>query len=504
MTETDRVRGSSTLVGVMLGRYLIERLLGEGGMGAVYAARHQDLGKSAAVKVLHERYDESEEVRGRFLREGQTASRIRHPNIVDVYDVGTEQGRAYLVMELLDGESLAGLLARERPLSVQRIADLLVPVTSALAAAHELGIVHRDLKPDNIFLSSERSSITPKVLDFGISKLSSPDEAAAPLTGTGTLLGTPQYMSPEQAQTDKSIDGRSDQYSFGVILYECATGRVPIQGALYQLLPRIVQGDFPAPRQFNQSISAAFEQLILRAMARDPAERFANMRALGRALLGFASERVRANHAEELALDASPALPPQPPGPRHVSELKTTLGESIHERDGVHKPTASRSLILRRAGGVLAAVVVLGAVWQLSSSIGPARSSGLATSSLATTTPAPASTAAGEIAPIASRLPPSPAPATARQAKRLTSEPSGANVWVAGKNVGRTPLLVEVTADTPIAVELRSPGFRLERRQITLFDPETVAIQLIETPRAKPAAAKRAPPVDDRPKLAPR
>lgn len=501
MSETDRVRGSSALGGVMLGRYLLERWLGEGGMGVVYAARHQDLGKPAAVKVLHERYDQSEEVRGRFLREGQAASRVRHPNIVDVYDVGTDQGRAYLVMELLEGESLGGLLTRERPLSLQRIADLLVPVASALAAAHELGIVHRDLKPDNIFLSSERSSITPKVLDFGISKLSGTDEAAAPLTGTGTLLGTPQYMSPEQAQTDKSIDGRSDQYSFGVILYECATGRVPIQGALYQLLPRIVQGDFPAPRQFNASITAAFEQLILRAMARDPAERFANMRALGRALLGFASERVRAYHEEELARDALPALPlPHPPGPRHVSELKTTLGESIHERDGVHRATASRGATLRRAGAALGAVLVLGAVWQLARSGGQG-SSGLTASGLATSAAAPASAAAGESAPPAAP----PSPPRPSHSKRLISEPSGASVWIAGKNVGQTPLLVEVGANAPLPLEVRHPGFEAERRQLALSDPETLAIQLVETKaRAKPAATRKAPPASDRPELAPR
>src|SRR6187455_741380 len=173
MGETDSPGApvSTPLVGTMLGRYRIERVLGEGGMGTVYAGGHQDLGKAAAVKTLHERYGRSNEVQLRFLREAQAASRIRHPNIVDVYDVGSESGRTYLVMELLEGESLARLIARDGPLSARQAADLMVPVVSALAAVHDLGVIHRDLKPDNIFLANERHTLQPKVLDFGISKV---------------------------------------------------------------------------------------------------------------------------------------------------------------------------------------------------------------------------------------------------------------------------------------------------------------------------------------------
>jgi predicted Ser/Thr protein kinase len=494
MSEAERARGSSSLVGLVIGRYLLERQLGEGGMGVVYAARHQDLGKAAAVKVLHERRDQLEQARLRFLREGQAASRIRHPNIVDVYDVGNEAGRDYLVMELLQGESLGSLLERERPLAPQRIADLLVPVVSALAAAHEVGIVHRDVKPDNIFLSSERNLIVPKVLDFGISKLSHPENAAS-LTGTGTLLGTPHYMSPEQAQTDKNIDARSDQYSIGVILYQCATGRVPIEGrSLYDLIPRIVQGDFTAPRQLNPSLPAAFERLILRAMARNPNDRLSSTRALGHALLPFASERVRANHAEELTDEARPS-PLLPVESQAVSELGTTLADVVQEREGRQERTPRRAVTLRWAGGVVVLGGALIAAWQLSK---PGRAPSAAVA-VASAPLAPSATAVE--APPAST--PSPMP-EARSSKRLSSEPAGASVWVGGKNVGQTPLELEVVAGSLIEVELRHPGFLPETRRLTESDPEIVTIRLNEAKAKVKASAPKKQVTAGRPELAPR
>src|SRR5262245_55721270 len=164
-------QSGAALVGQSLGAYVLERLLGQGGMGSVYAARHRDIGKLVALKVLHPDDDASESARLRFQREGQAAARIRHRNVVDLYDAGNDGGRAFLVMELLEGEDLRKLLEREAPLPVERACDLLVPVAAGLLAAHEIGVVHRDLKPDNVFLASSRSMLTPKLLDFGVSKL---------------------------------------------------------------------------------------------------------------------------------------------------------------------------------------------------------------------------------------------------------------------------------------------------------------------------------------------
>jgi serine/threonine-protein kinase len=447
------------LIGAVLGRYQLERLLGEGGMGVVYAARHQELGKLAAIKILHERHDASEQVRVRFLREGQAVSRIRHPNIVDVYDVGTDAGRVYLVMELLEGEDLRSLLAREGPLSQQRTADILIPVIAAVAAAHDLGVVHRDLKPDNIFLSAERNIVSPKVLDFGISKVADPEKVAS-LTGTGTLLGTPYYMSPEQAQTDKNIDARSDQYSLGVIVYECVTGRRPIEEpALYQLIQRIVQGDFPSPRQVNPGISAVFEHVILRAMARQPADRFPSTRALGRALLSFASDRVRSNYADELEHDEQPISPPLSPATSAASGLGTTLGESVHLRDSSRRPPGRRSRTLPVTAGALLLGVASAIAWKLSTPAEPANP------------PAepPRGTAAAEgrptLQPVAPKPPALPLPEA---------------------SVAR--------ADAPAA----------SAEATVRAAPASSAVVPALTSAHKPPVAKRSPHPSDRPELAPR
>jgi serine/threonine protein kinase len=348
MSGSGPLESSDPLLGKVLGRHRLTRRLGEGGMGAVYEGKHQELGRRAAVKILHERYARSADVRQRFLREGQAASQVRHPNVVHIYDVGVDGDQPYLVMEFLEGEDLGHFVTRERRLSAQRTADLMLPVISAVAAAHDLGVIHRDLKPENIFLSQELGGIKPKVLDFGISKLLHLDEAQS-LTGTGAFLGTPHYMSPEQAQGAKDLDHRSDQYALGVILYQCTTGSRPIdEPSLYALIQRIVRGEFRPPRQLNPELPAAFEMVILQAMARAAGDRFPMTRALGRALLEFASERVRAHHADEFLVD--PLMPTVPSGfvpssepPRQsVPSLGTTLSEaSSKPRSESRQPSPS-------------------------------------------------------------------------------------------------------------------------------------------------------------------
>jgi hypothetical protein len=216
---------------------------------------------------------------------------VRHPNVVDVSDVGVEAGVAWLVMEHLEGEDLSGLLRREGALPLSRVAELMLPVLGAVEAAHSLGVVHRDLKPENIFLARMRDgTIVPKVLDFGISKMA-PAGGGPALTSTGIMMGTPCYMSPEQAQSSRGVDGRSDQFSIGVILYECATGRRPFEGeTFFSILTAIVEGRYVRPRELCPGLPERFEAMVVRALERSPDARFPSVAALAEELRACSSE----------------------------------------------------------------------------------------------------------------------------------------------------------------------------------------------------------------------
>lgn len=273
---------------VVAEKYRIEELIGEGGMGAVYAASHEITGKKVALKWLIGDHagDQASE---RFLREAQAAGRIRHPNVVDIYDVGSFEGAPYIVMEYLEGESLADRLERA-PASPAEIIEWLLPALRGLAVAHRAGVIHRDLKPDNIFLSSnegEEKSIA-KLLDFGISKVV--DGTSVKLTQSGTILGTPYYMSPEQIRGQRDIDERTDVYSMGVILYECMSGRVPFGGETYGAVaiavataPIIPLGDL------RPGLPPGLDAVILKAMHRDRDARYASVDALIEALKPFSA-----------------------------------------------------------------------------------------------------------------------------------------------------------------------------------------------------------------------
>ncbi|HUT79371.1 MAG TPA: serine/threonine-protein kinase [Polyangia bacterium] len=266
---------------VLDGRYRVERLLGEGGMGAVYEGRHVLVGKRVAIKLLHAEYATSEEVLKRFYREAQSAAAIGHKNIIDIYDVGvTSNNEPYIAMEYLEGEDLESLLEREKKVSVEAACGILEPALLALEAAHAKGIVHRDLKPANIFLlRSEDSSPVVKLIDFGISKVTG--TGGTKLTQTGSLLGTPAYMSPEQARGDADVDHRSDIYSMGVILFQMLTGELPFQGAHYnELLINVLTSEPRSMRELEPSIPAEVEALVYRELSKDRRARSSSARAL--------------------------------------------------------------------------------------------------------------------------------------------------------------------------------------------------------------------------------
>jgi tRNA A-37 threonylcarbamoyl transferase component Bud32 len=312
--------------GQTFGRYRIVRRLGEGATGLVYEAEHLDLRKRVALKVLRPGFADDAAVVARFVREGTAAARIRHPHVVDVTDVGTEHGLPYLVMELLEGETLGALVARGAS-SVEATATLLLPVCAAVSAAHSRGVLHRDLKPDNIFLvRAQRGSAQPKVLDFGIAKIL--DDASLSLTATAGVVGTPFYMSPEQARGARELDARSDQYALGVILYECVTGRKPfVAPTLFSLTAEITAGALVPPRALRPEVPPGFEEVVLRAMSRDPEGRFPSVHALGAALVPFADDRTQILWEEAFRGDAEPAAPARPAAPAVVAAaLDETVG----------------------------------------------------------------------------------------------------------------------------------------------------------------------------------
>ncbi len=270
---------------VVAERFRLDSELGKGGMGSVWSATHLVTRKKVALKFMHAN---SAELTARFVREAQTASAVRHPNVVEIHDVlSLPDGTPLMVMEMLTGESLASRLARERRLSPTDTAFIFGPVVSAVAAAHAAGIVHRDLKPDNIFLAEYAGSApVPKVLDFGIAKLvaqnAGPSESA--LTRTGSLLGTPYYMSPEQVFGEKDVDVRADIWSLGVILYECVCGQRPFEGDNFgQLLKAVTIGRFEPIENLAPWVGPQLSSLIGR-MLRERSTRLADLSELEHAL----------------------------------------------------------------------------------------------------------------------------------------------------------------------------------------------------------------------------
>jgi tRNA A-37 threonylcarbamoyl transferase component Bud32 len=258
----------------LLGKYLLHGRIGKGGMGEVWEAEHALTGRRVAVKILGEAHLSNAKIVARFGREARAASAVQHPGIVEILDQDvTPAGEPFLVMEFLAGESLGERIKRKGKLSEGELIGIALPLLDALHAAHLAGVVHRDLKPDNIFLvPRERGKEQVKILDFGISRKA--DELAHHLTQEGSVLGTPHYMSPEQARGEVDVDGRADVYAMGVLLYEAATGRVPFDAKNYNALLQRILGEEPAsPRSRGAEISPAVERVILSAMAKTKAKR---------------------------------------------------------------------------------------------------------------------------------------------------------------------------------------------------------------------------------------
>jgi serine/threonine-protein kinase len=323
---------------VLAEKYEVERVLGEGGMGVVVAARHLLLGERVAIKFLLPQARGRADLVARFLREGQVAARIRSEHVTRVYDVGTlARGEPYLVMEYLEGTDLKAVLRDRGPLPVALACDYLLQACDALAEAHALGIIHRDLKPANLFLT-QRADGSPliKVIDFGISKMALAAEATAPkahdMTESSAMLGSPFYMAPEQMVSSKSVDARADVWSMGAMLYQLLTGAVPFRGdspmAIYD---RILEG----PPRLDAQRSDAPERLgwvVQRCLQKSPADRFGNIAELAAELAQFAPPHARhladrAARVLQIRLDASAEAGRAPGQPRRSSS--TSPGPAV-------------------------------------------------------------------------------------------------------------------------------------------------------------------------------
>ncbi|MFO0586135.1 MAG: protein kinase [Polyangiaceae bacterium] len=321
--EPDRIIG---------GKYRLEKPLAKGGMGSVWVARHTELDSPVAVKFMARELVGTPVAETRFKREAKAAAQIRSPHVVGIQDYGVEDGAPYMVMELLEGEDLAAHLAREQRLSVERIAEIVSQITKALALAHAAGIVHRDLKPSNLFLARSGDDEVVKVLDFGVAK-DTHARMAVDKTISGVLVGSPMYMSPEQARGE-SLDFRSDLWSIGVVVYEALTGRVPFESDhLGALLAKIYEANFIAPSALVPGLAGEVDLFLARALAKRPEDRFQSARELSDALAavakGTSSEGDRDTvPAPEAYLPPAQAFSSKPPGPLPAPPQPTSVPAS--------------------------------------------------------------------------------------------------------------------------------------------------------------------------------
>ncbi len=268
---------------IIADRYRIVSKLGEGGMGSVWLAEHQALGAAVAVKLIDPDIADDPSSLARFVREARSAAQLRSPYVVQIHDYGVDNGTPYIVMERLEGETLADRLDRTGTLTPLETTIVITQVARAVERAHAAGIVHRDLKPDNIFILQEQELFV-KVLDFGVAKVQVAEEADPSLTSTGALLGTPYFMSPEQVNGSKDLDHRTDLWSLGVIAFNCLTGMVPFQGhGLGRLMVEICRDPLPVPSEIA-TLPDGFDEWFARALERDPNARFQTARELSEAL----------------------------------------------------------------------------------------------------------------------------------------------------------------------------------------------------------------------------
>jgi hypothetical protein len=343
---------------VLVGRYRLEVQLGAGGMGTIWRAQHLVLNAPVAVKVIDRTAIPDEETLSRFMREAQSAAALRSPHVVQILDYGIDGKVPFMAMELLEGENLAQRIKRNKRLTPQDTARVLSHIGRAISRAHDAGIVHRDLKPENVFLVKNEDDEIAKVLDFGVAKVERHALSEGTRTRTGSILGTPFYMSPEQAQGNRTVDSRSDLWAMGVIAFECLTGKRPFYSdGLGDLVLAICVREIPVPSSIA-SVPIGFDAWWSRAVARDPEKRFQTARELTESLrdaLGLepreaaresprAAPEIEVTSAPDMARDSAPETPPTDPVPgMHASGVVTSGAVTVRAAE-VAEPNAATVL----------------------------------------------------------------------------------------------------------------------------------------------------------------
>jgi eukaryotic-like serine/threonine-protein kinase len=375
-------------------RYRIDTKLGAGGMGTVYGATRLLIGDVVAVKILHSELVENPQMLERFRREAQAAACLKHPNAVAIYDFDvSSEGLVYLVMELVEGETLRALARRQGPLHSSLAVEIIGQACAALDEAHRLNIVHRDIKPDNIIVATTPTGLRVKVLDFGIAKLRGLTASADNLTQSGAVMGTPHYMSPEQCLGEE-IDGRSDIYSLGIVLYELLAGTVPFNSPTSTAIVVQQVTQAPAPiRAINISITSAVEAVVLRALEKKPQDRpqtaVAFMQELTAAVNGVRVTQ-SINPGREQSLNLLPAFSPGTvaPNAEAITQFSTPMSGSVtppgpllFARDAVASPPKTKRLVPLLIAAFLVLIIgVGGAAWLLREPSGEKRTTETQTS----------------------------------------------------------------------------------------------------------------------------